>query len=53
MDKQMLTNSLAICISNLDFVSGELHSPQYDLVASTTEILNLLISVIEDTTIEN
>lgn len=54
MNKQVLINSLALCESNLEFVNRDINvSPQHDLIESTREVLNLMISVMDNIDIEN
>lgn len=54
MDKQVLINSLALCESNLDFVSRYIiESPQIDLVKSTIEMIDLIISIMDNIEIDN
>lgn len=54
MNKQVLINSLALCESNLEFVNRDItESPQHDLIESTREMINLMISVIDNIDIEN
>lgn len=54
MNKQVLINSLALCESNLEFVNRDITtSPQHDLLESTREMINLIISVMEVIDIEN
>ena len=54
MNKQVLINSLALCISNLELVNRDItDSPQHDLISSTTEMLSLMVSLMDNITIEN
>lgn len=54
MDKQVLINSLALCESNLDFVGRYItESPLIDLIMSTKEMLDLIISVMDNIEIDN
>lgn len=54
MNKHVLINSLVVCGSNLEFVNRDItESPQHDLIESTIELINLIISVIDNINIEN
>ena len=54
MNKHVLINSLVLCESNLEFVNRDItESPQHDLILSTIEMINLIISIIDNIDIEN
>ena len=52
MSKDDLINSLCLCESNLELVNRDItESPQHDLIESTREMISLMISVLDITTI--